>query len=53
MLSIAGKAIVNQFHLLFRGTLEWEQAGVRVDKAFNWIVVVKVYVYFSQDAQFV
>jgi len=48
---IAGKAIWNQLHLLFRRVLEREGARGRLDQAFDGIVVIKVYVHFAQDTQ--
>jgi hypothetical protein len=48
---IAGKAVLDQFHLLFGGILEWKEAGGRLDETFDGVVVAKVDVHFAQDAQ--
>lgn len=46
---IAGKAVLNQHHLLFRAVLEREEARGRLDQTLDELILVQVDVHLESD----
>ena len=52
VMRIAGKPILDDFYLLICSVLERKGIGAGVDEAFDGFIVVEVYIYLAQKAQF-
>ena len=52
VMRIAGKTVVDEFHLLVRGVLERVGTSVGFDEAIEGIIIVMVHIHLAEETQF-